>query len=126
MVGKGVELIVGGRRTRATGPVVMVGVGGVWTEVLDDVAFCRAPASEEAAAAALDRLRSRRLLDGYRGGKAVDRNAVARVMAGLSAVMSANPSITEVDINPLIVTHDGAIIVDALIRTEAEPGSEKQ
>ena len=67
MVTGGVELIVGAQRTRATGPVIMLGIGGIFAEVLDDVVFCRAPASPQAVRAALGRLRAQRLLDGYRG-----------------------------------------------------------
>ena len=119
MVTGGVELIVGAQRTRATGPVIMLGIGGIFAEVLDDVVFCRAPASPEAVRAALGRLRAQRLLDGYRGMPAVNRDAVATIAARLSEVVAANPSIVEVDLNPVIAGPDGAIIVDALIRVEA-------
>jgi len=80
--------------------------------------FCRAPASAAAVGAALGRLRSQRLLDGYRGMPPVDRNAVAGIGARLSEIIAANPSISEVDLNPVIVTGTNAIIVDALIRVE--------
>jgi len=118
MVSGGFELIVGAQRTRATGAVLMLGIGGVFAEVLDDVVFCRAPASEDAVRAALGRLRSQRLLDGYRGAPPVDRDAVAAIGARLSEIVAANPSISEVDLNPVIVRARGAIIVDALIRVE--------
>lgn len=118
MVPGGIELIVGAQRTRATGPVLMLGIGGVFAEVLDDVVFCRAPASKESVRAALGRLRSQRLLDGYRGAPPVDRDAVAAIGARLSEIVAANPSISEVDLNPLIARAGGAIIVDALIRVE--------
>jgi acyl-CoA synthetase (NDP forming) len=121
MVPAGIELIVGGQRTQATGPVIMLGVGGIFAEVLDDVVFCRAPASVAAVRAALGRLRSQRLLDGYRGTPPVDRNAVAAIGARLSEIIAANPSISEVDLNPVIASGSGAIIVDALIRVEETP-----
>lgn len=121
MVSGGVELIVGAQRTKATGPVIMLGIGGIFAEVLDDVVFCRAPASADAVRAALARLRSQRLLDGYRGMPAVDRAAVATIAARLSEIVAANPSISEVDLNPVIANSDGAIIVDALIRVEEMP-----
>jgi acetate---CoA ligase (ADP-forming) len=119
-----VELIVGTQRTRATGPVVMLGIGGIFAEVLDDVVFCRAPASPEAVRAALGRLRAQRLLDGYRGMPAVNRDAVATIAACLSEVVAANPSIVEVDLNPVIADRDGAVIVDALIRVAAPADEE--
>jgi acetyltransferase len=124
MVPAGVELIVGAQRTRATGPVVMLGIGGIFAEVLDDVVFCRAPASPEAVRAALGRLRAQRLLDGYRGMPAVNRDAVATIAACLSEVVAANPSIVEVDLNPVIADRDGAVIVDALIRVAAPADEE--
>jgi hypothetical protein len=97
----------------------MLGIGGIFAEVLDDVVFCRAPASPEAVRAALGRLRAQRLLDGYRGMPVVNRDAVATIAARLSEVVAANPSIVEVDLNPVIAGRDGAVIVDALIRVEA-------
>ena len=121
MVSGGIELIVGAQRTRATGPVIMLGIGGIFAEVLDDVVFCRAPASTDAALAALKRLRSQRLLDGYRGMPAVDRAAVAAIAARLSEIVAANPSIAEVDLNPVIAGGAGAVIVDALMRVEETP-----
>jgi acetate---CoA ligase (ADP-forming) len=124
MVSGGVELIVGAQRTQATGPVIMLGIGGIFAEVLDDVVFCRAPASRDAVHAALARLRAQRLLDGYRGMPVVDRNAVADIAARLSAIVAANPSIVEVDLNPVIASADGAVIVDALIRVE-EPAEKE-
>jgi acetyltransferase len=96
----------------------MVGVGGIYAEVLDDVVFCRAPASIETIRAALGRLRSQRLLDGYRGMPKIDRDAVAAIAARLSGIVAANPSIIEIDLNPVIASQDGAIVVDALIREE--------
>jgi acyl-CoA synthetase (NDP forming) len=118
MISGGIELIVGAQRSKATGAVIMLGVGGIFAEVLDDVVFCRAPASAAAVGAALGRLRSQRLLNGYRGMPPVDRDAVAAIGARLSEIVAANPSISEVDLNPVIVTGTNAIIVDALIRVE--------
>ena len=118
MVSGDVELIVGAQRTRATGAVLMLGIGGIFAEVLDDVVFCRAPASTAAVRAALGRLRSQRLLDGYRGAPPIDRDAVAAIGARLSEIIAANPPISEVDLNPVIARANGAIIVDALIRVD--------
>jgi acetyltransferase len=118
MVAGGLELIVGAQRTTATGPVLMLGIGGVLAEVLDDVVFCRAPASIVSVRAALDRLRAQRLLDGYRGAKPIDRDAVAAIGARLSEVIAANEQIAEIDLNPVIAKPTGAVIVDALIRVQ--------
>jgi acetyltransferase len=118
MVSGGIELIMGAQRTRATGAVLMLGIGGIFAEVLDDVVFCRAPASVAAVRAALGRLRSQRLLDGYRGASPVDRDAVAVIGARLSEIVAANSSIGEVDLNPVIADAECAVIVDALIRVD--------
>ena len=83
--------------------------------------FCRAPASTAAVREALGRLRSQRLLDGYRGMPPVDRDAVATIGARLSEIVAANPSISEIDLNPVIANSNGVIIVDALIRVEEKP-----
>jgi hypothetical protein len=72
--------------------------------------------------AALGRLRSQRLLAGYRGAKPVDREAVARIGARLSEIIAANESISEIDLNPVIASERGAVIVDALIRVEETNG----
>jgi acetyltransferase len=96
----------------------MLGIGGVLAEVLDDVVFCRAPASVASVHAALARLRSQRLLDGYRGARLIDRDAVAAIGARLSEVIAANEQIAEIDLNPVIAKPTGAVIVDALIRVQ--------
>ena len=118
MIPKGLEFIVGARRTKETGVILMVGFGGVLTEVLDDVIFCRAPASAEAVEAGLRALRSQALLSGYRGDPPVNRKALADLAAQISAIVAANPSIVEVDLNPVIATEGRLVVVDALIRTE--------
>jgi len=118
MVKPGLELIIGARRTRATGAVVMVGIGGVLAEVLDDTMFLRAPATRDAALAALSRLRSQTLLNGYRGAAAIDRAAVAGIVSQLSRVIAANSGIAEIDLNPVIADSEGAMVVDALIRVD--------
>jgi acyl-CoA synthetase (NDP forming) len=116
MVKPGLELIVGAQRTPGTGPVVMIGIGGVFTEVLDDVVFCRAPATKQSVLAAIARLRAQRLLDGYRGQPPADRGAVADIAVALSGVIAGNPSIAEVDLNPVITRPDRTVVVDALIK----------
>lgn len=122
MVPSGTELIVGGQRNAATGAVVMIGIGGVYAEVLDDVTFCRAPASPAAVARAISRLRNQRVLDGFRGAAPVDRDTVADIGAILSRIMHQRPEIGEVDLNPVISHPGGTVIVDALIRVDGKAG----
>ena len=115
MAGPGVELIVGLRRDPSFGPVVLVGLGGVLTEVLDDVAIRLAPVDRDTALGMLDDLRAARILDGVRGGPAADRAAVADLVMALSRLGDARPDILEVDLNPVIASAAGAIAVDALV-----------
>ena len=113
----GPELIIGGRRDPLAGPVVMVGLGGVLTEVFRDVSFASVPTGPNRALQAVARLRAQTLLDGFRGASAVDRAGVAELLERLSALLEANAAISEIDLNPVIPTERGLIVVDALIRT---------
>ncbi len=111
----GVELIVGVTRDPRFGPVVMVGLGGIHAEVLHDVAFALAPIDPGRARDLLAGLRSAALLHGVRGRPPVDLEAVAEVVAALSAVAAAHPEIAEIEINPLLAGPDGALALDARI-----------
>ncbi|MGV9633095.1 acetate--CoA ligase family protein [Nocardia rhamnosiphila] len=111
----GVELIVGVQEDPRFGPVVMVGMGGVFTEVFADVSFALAPVDEEVACDMLHRLRVARLLGEFRGRPALDVTAAARTIAAISRLAVAHPEITEMEINPLLVTPHGAQALDARI-----------
>jgi acyl-CoA synthetase (NDP forming) len=115
MIGGGVELIVGMERDEQFGPTVIVGLGGVLTEVLDDVALRLAPVPRAEAGAMLDALRGAPLLDGFRGQPAVDRDAVCDLIVAAGRLAAAHPEIVELDLNPVIATATGATIVDALV-----------
>jgi acyl-CoA synthetase (NDP forming) len=112
-VADGVELIVGVRRDPRFGPVAVVGIGGIHTEVLSDVAFALAPVDAQRASALLRGLRSAPLLTGARGRPPVDVDAAARVVAAVTAVAAAHPEIAEIEINPLLVRPSGAVALDA-------------
>jgi acyl-CoA synthetase (NDP forming) len=126
MADPGVELIVGVRRDPSFGPLVVVGLGGVLTEVLDDVAIRLAPVGRAAAHAMLDDLRGAALLRGARGRPPVDMAAVADLIVGLSSMAVARPDIVEIDLNPVVAAYaGGAVAVDALV-VVADPGSQRQ
>lgn len=108
----GVEIAVGAVRDPAFGPVVMVGLGGIWIEVLGDVAFAMAPLSRTEARDLLAGLRGHALLTGARGGAAVDLDALADVVVGAGNLLLAAEDITELDLNPVLATPDGAVAVD--------------
>ncbi|MCX4808405.1 acetate--CoA ligase family protein [Streptomyces sp. NBC_01214] len=109
----GVELIVGVHQDPRFGPIALVGLGGVLTESLRDVAFALAPVPARRAEALLRGLRSAALLDGVRGRPAVDVAAAAAVIERITTVAAAHPEIAELEVNPLLVRPDGALALDA-------------
>jgi acyl-CoA synthetase (NDP forming) len=121
MAPPGVELVAGVRRDQAFGPTVLVGLGGVWVEALDDVALRLAPLGFTDAQDMLASLRGSRILDGYRGAGPVERTAIARVLVALGELAVAEPSIVELDLNPLIAGPAGVLAVDARILVGSPP-----
>ena len=110
----GVELIVGLRRDPQFGPVVLVGLGGILAEVLDDVAIRLAPLDHASADAMLDDLRGAPVLRGARGRPAVNRDAIASMLVALAQLGVDRPDVLEVDLNPVMASATGAVAVDAL------------
>jgi acetate---CoA ligase (ADP-forming) len=111
----GVELVVGCRRNERFGAVLMLGIGGIYTEILGDVAFALAPVSPEQAELLIGQLRGASLLTGSRGRKALAIAAAASTAARLSRLAASRPDIAEIEINPLLVHRDGAIALDARV-----------
>jgi acetyl-CoA synthetase (ADP-forming) len=114
-VGRGTEVIVGGLRDPSFGPVVLAGLGGVFTEVYEDTSHRIAPIDRTEARAALDDLTAARLLAGYRGRPAADRDALATVVRRVGDLVVDHDAIAEVDVNPVLATPDGAVALDALV-----------
>ncbi len=114
----GVEIAVGALRDPVFGPVVMVGLGGIWVEVLGDVAFAMAPLSRAEARDLLSGLRGHALLTGARGGPVVDLDALAAVVVAAGDLLLSADDVTELDLNPVLATADGAVAVDWKIGTE--------
>ena len=127
MASPGIELILGARRDPVFGPVILAGIGGVFTEVFRDTALELAPLSIPIALAMLDRLRGAALLKGFRGQVPSDLKAVAEAITALSRLMVKRSDILEIDINPIVVNAKGALAVDALVRLADRPktGSRK-
>ncbi|HKJ23815.1 MAG TPA: acetate--CoA ligase family protein, partial [Myxococcota bacterium] len=110
------ELIAGLVRDRQFGACVVLGLGGILTEALADVAFARAPVSRAEARALVERLSAHHLVTKpFRGEPAVDREALADVLVGLSRLAEERPDVESVDLNPLIVAGDRPVAVDALV-----------
>ncbi len=114
-VADGLELIVGAHRDPRFGPVTLVGMGGLYTELMGDVAVALAPVDEAAAERLILSLRGAPLLSGARGHPPLDLEAAAKATAALSRVAAEHPEIDEVEINPLLVRPDGALGLDARI-----------
>lgn len=115
MGARGLELVVGARRDPDWGPVVLVGLGGVWIEALKDVQLLPADLDPADVVAALQALKAAPLLAGLRGAPGVDLQAIARVVCTIGAQMRADPRLAEIDVNPLIARPDGVLALDALL-----------
>jgi len=128
MADGGVDLIVGALRDPVFGPVVMVGVGGVATEIYADVAIAAVPASAERLARLTEQLRGRRLVDGFRGARAVPAGELGSLLATLGRFLLDHPEVQEVEINPLRATDDALVALDAvvLISSRGEPDDEPE
>jgi succinyl-CoA synthetase beta subunit len=113
LVADGVELIAGARQDARFGPVVLVGLGGTLVEVLGDTALALAPLDPAGAGKLLASLRGAPLLQGARGRAAVDLDAAAAAISALSYVAAAHPELTELEVNPLLVSPSGASALDA-------------
>lgn len=114
------ELIVGVSRDRSFGPVIMVGMGGIYAEILRDTALCIAPVDEEAAARMLRSLKSYPLLTGARGKAAADEAALTALIAKVSQLPFLYPNLAEADLNPVFASEAGAVAGDVrLIFSEA-------
>jgi acyl-CoA synthetase (NDP forming) len=109
----GVEVIVGSVRDPKFGPVVLVGLGGVLTEVLDDTACAIAPVSAGAARRLLLSLRGAPLLLGARGRAPVDLAALADLVARISRLAAAHPEVAELELNPVLARASGVLALDA-------------
>jgi len=115
----GVETIVGARRDPSWGPVVLVGLGGIWAEALSDIRILPVGLDETEIAQEIRQLRGAKLLGGMRGRPPADVQALAQAVKLIGSVIAARPEITEIDINPLTVyaAGEGALALDALIVT---------
>ena len=116
MVPPGTEIMVGARIDPQFGPMVVVGLGGIFVEVLKDTAVRLAPVDAAEARRMLDELKAQRMLDGFRGAAPVDRDKLSEIIARVSEfVADQRERIAELDVNPLICAGDRILAVDALI-----------
>lgn len=111
----GLETIIGSSRDRQFGPVVMFGLGGIFVEVYADVSFGIAPLKTSEALAMISRIKGFPLLQGVRGGKPRDTEALARLLVEISELVWREQSILELDLNPVFALEQGVAVGDARI-----------
>src|SRR5690606_8586145 len=110
------ELMLGMKRDPVFGPLVLVGLGGVFAELLGDVASELAPVSLEVASGMLRRLAAYPILEGYRGKPGVDLDRVAKIISDFSLLChELGSQIEEIDVNPLVCSAREVTAVDALM-----------
>jgi hypothetical protein len=115
-VTEGIEMVLGLHRDAEMGPAIMVGMGGVWLELFKDVAFAPPDVDLTLAIEAIATTRASKLLQGYRGGVVANTDALARAMVGLGRMaQDLGDCLQAVDVNPILVTRDGAIALDGLV-----------
>ena len=112
MAPEGLEVIIGGVIDDQFGPVMMFGLGGVFVELFKDIAFGLAPLGTEDAQWLIRQVKGYRLLEGYRGTAAVDKDQLLSMLVSVSEVM-ASGMVREIDLNPVALYPEGAIILDA-------------
>ncbi len=124
MVDAGREVILGGKQDPAFGPIVLLGLGGIYVEILQDSAISLAPVSRDGAYQMIRELKGHKLLEGVRGQPGVDLDLLSDSLVSLSRMISDFPEIQELDINPLILYPNGGYVVDARIFIKDSPEPE--
>src|SRR3569623_1638031 len=121
MIKGGQEVIAGAVTDGSFGKLVAFGVGGVLVEVLKDITFRMAPVTSEDAYSMLDGIQAAEMLKGVRGGDAVNREALAKLLVNVSELVNDFPEISELDLNPVFASKDGAVAADVRIVVDFAP-----
>lgn len=114
------EFVVGLTRDAQFGPCVMFGLGGIFTEILEDVSFRVTPLSRWDAMDMMNDIRGKKILDAFRGKPAVDREILADILLAVGKIGEEQDDIREIDINPLKVVNGKPVAVDALVVINSE------
>src|SRR6202521_2660696 len=117
----GQEVIIGAVTDPAFGKLVAFGLGGILVEVLKDITFRLAPASNEDALFVLDRIQAAEILRGIRGAEPVDRESLATMIGNVSQLVADFPEISELDLNPVFATSHGATAADVRVVLDFTP-----
>lgn len=114
MIDGGLEIIIGCKSDEQFGHVIMFGLGGIFTEVFNDVAFRISPINKQDAESMIREIKGYKILQGYRGIK-YDIASLTKILLNTSKLLEKNPRIKEIDINPVVVLSKDAIAVDSRI-----------
>jgi len=125
MLGGGQEVIIGAVTDGAFGKLVAFGMGGILVEVLKDITFRLAPATRDDALSMLDGIAAGEILKGVRGADPVDREALAKMIVNVSQLISDFPEISEMDLNPVFATKNGATAADVRIVVDFAPQKQR-
>ena len=115
MVSGSREIMIGMHRDPSFGPSVMFGLGGIFTEILQDVTFRIAPLLKRDALDMMRSIRGHKILEAFRGMPAVDSEILCKALISVGKLALDHPQISEIDINPLIIRGSKPVVVDALI-----------
>ena len=115
---EGVELLIGTNTDSQFGKMIALGVGGIFVEVYKDVSFRLIPVRKEDVEDMLSEITGRKLLDGFRGKPKVDKEELISLVLKISKLVEENPSIKEMDLNPVVATSEGLKAIDARIILE--------
>ena len=124
MARKGLEIIIGVSRDLIFGPVLMFGLGGIFVELLDDVAFRAIPLNRHDAFSMVEQIKASDILEGARGGVAVDKIALVDLLLKVSNIVEMHDDINELDLNPVIAYANGYAVVDARVIVSRKRSSE--
>jgi len=119
MAKPGIEVIIGMTKDPSFGPVLMFGLGGIFVEVLKDVAFRIVPLEKNDASEMINEIKGKKLLEGYRGQDPADIPFLEDILLKLSELVDKTEGIAEIDMNPVFAYKQGAVVVDARIILEA-------
>jgi acetate---CoA ligase (ADP-forming) subunit beta len=112
------ELVMGMTRDAQFGPCVMFGLGGIFTEILKDISFRRAPLKNKDALDMMNEIRGHKILDAVRGMKTVNKKLLIDMLINIGRISMEIPEISEIDLNPVIISESEPVVVDALIVLE--------
>jgi acyl-CoA synthetase (NDP forming) len=124
---KGTELIIGTTIDPQFGQMIMFGIGGIYVEIYQDVSFRLIPINSGDAKDMLDEIKGTPLLEGARGRPKADKNQLVDILIKVSDFVHSNPDIQEMDLNPLLITKEGIVAVDArvILKKPGEPPIKK-